>query len=313
MKRLTPIALPLTLALIAPALVQAAVPGASAPPGSKVTAEVVADTTAVTPGKPFNVAATLTTSGDWHIYWSNAGDSAIATAFKWSLPPGYKVEALDFPIPSTFAQPGRATAFGYSGKTTFLFTVTPPRNTAAAVAALSVDASWLACGTDLYVLGNATVKLSVPIARPDETPKEANADVFAAARQALPAPVPPSDVFAMAVPFAGSVPEEHRIQIGWAKAPANVEVFPPSIDGLQITLGMSATVRGQPRQGPLMAVNRMLAASTIINVKAQAIPGKKAASTKIPLLIVYTLPGDSARKAFYLNFDTAEPIVPLGP
>jgi len=313
MKRLTSIALPLTLAFIAPALVHAAAPGAGAPPEAKVATELAADTTAVTPGKPFTAAVTLTTSADWHIYWSNAGDGGIATAFKWSLPPAYQVEPRDFPIPATFAQPGGATALGYTGKTTFLFTVTPPKNTAAAAAALAVDVSWLACGKDLCVPGNATVKLSVPIARPNETPQEANGKLFAAARQALPAPVPPGDVLAMAVPFAGGAPEEHPIQIGWAQAPASVEAYPPVIEGLQITLGMGVTVRGQPRQGPLMAVNRMLAASTIINVKSHAIPGKKAATTKIPLLIVYTLPGDPARKAFYLNFDSAEPIVPLSP
>ena len=37
----------------------------------------------------------------------------------------------------------------------------------------------------------------------------------------------------------------------------------------------STTAPGQPRQGPLMAVNRMLAASTIINLKSHPLAGKK--------------------------------------
>jgi len=96
------------------------------------------------------------------------------------------------------------------------------------------------------------------------------------------------------------------VQIGWAKAPASVEAFPPAIDGLQLTLGAVATAPGQPRKGPLMFVHRMLSASTIINLKSHPLAGKKITTAKIPLLIVYTLPGDATRKAFYVDVDAAD-------
>jgi len=207
MKRLLPLSLPLTLVFIAPALVRAAAPSTPAAPlAATISAEILADTTAIMQGKPFTIAITLTTAPDWHIYWSNAGETGVATSFKWTRAQ-YPLEPLGFPIPSTFVQPGGAMAFGYTGKTTFVFGVVPPKATAAATGTFSVDVNWLACGKDPCVPGNATLKLIVPLTLQVEQSKEANTDVFDAAWAALPAGVPPNDLFAMAVPFAGKVPD----------------------------------------------------------------------------------------------------------
>ena len=53
-----------------------------------VKAELLADTNAIVPGKPFTVGLLLHMVPGWHTYWKFPGDAGIPTEMKWNLSPG---------------------------------------------------------------------------------------------------------------------------------------------------------------------------------------------------------------------------------
>ena len=55
-----------------------------------VRAELLADTNAIVPGKPFTVGLLLKMAPGWHTYWKFSGDAGLPTELKWKLPPGWK-------------------------------------------------------------------------------------------------------------------------------------------------------------------------------------------------------------------------------
>ena len=55
-----------------------------------VQAKLLANVTAITPGKPFTVGLLLHMVPKWHTYWKFPGDAGISTEIKWKLPEGWK-------------------------------------------------------------------------------------------------------------------------------------------------------------------------------------------------------------------------------
>src|SRR5262245_29905000 len=49
--------------------------------------ELLADTNAIVPGKPFTVGLLLRMAPGWHTYWKFSGDAGLPTELKWKLPP----------------------------------------------------------------------------------------------------------------------------------------------------------------------------------------------------------------------------------
>src|SRR5215468_5397193 len=64
-----------------------------------VHATLLADTSAVVPGKPFTAGLLLRMAPGWHTYWKFSGDAGLPTEIKWNLPPGWKVGEIQWPIP----------------------------------------------------------------------------------------------------------------------------------------------------------------------------------------------------------------------
>ncbi len=56
--------------------------------------ELLADTTAVVPGKPFIVGLLLRMAPGWHTYWKFSGDAGLPTEAKWKLPAGWKISEI---------------------------------------------------------------------------------------------------------------------------------------------------------------------------------------------------------------------------
>ena len=71
-----------------------------------VKAAVLADTSAIVPGKPFTVGLLLRMAPGWHTYWQFSGDAGLPTEIKWNLPPGWKVSEIQWPIPLKTNDPG---------------------------------------------------------------------------------------------------------------------------------------------------------------------------------------------------------------
>src|SRR5258705_12027913 len=91
-----------------------------------VKAELLADTNAVVPGKPFTVGLLLRMAPGWHTYWKFPGDAGIPTELKWKLPPGWKVGEVQWPIPLKTIDPGDIQTYGYVDEVLLAQEVTPP-------------------------------------------------------------------------------------------------------------------------------------------------------------------------------------------
>lgn len=139
-----------------------------------VKAELIANSSAIVPGKPFQAGLLLHIAPRWHTYWKYSGDAGIPIELKWHLPPGWKAGELRWPIPLKFDDPGDIKTYGYHDEVLLTQELTPPASLADKAIKLSADANWLVC-EKICIPGGAPVELSLPVGQ-DAAP--ANTDIF---------------------------------------------------------------------------------------------------------------------------------------
>src|SRR5213079_2883383 len=140
-----------------------------------VKAELLSDTNAVVPGKPFTVGLLLRMAPGWHTYWKFSGDAGLPTELKWKLPPGWKIGDIQWPIPLKTIDPGDIETYGYENEVLLMQEITPPLKLDTSSVQLAAEANWLVC-EKICIPGSATLRLDLPVASSSEP---ANADVFA--------------------------------------------------------------------------------------------------------------------------------------
>lgn len=127
-----------------------------------VRAKLIADTTAIVPGKPFRLGVRLYMQPHWHTYYKESGDAGQATRILWELPAGFQAGELTWQKPSRFEDAGIVT-FGYQNQTLIAATITPPQNLPAKTKiSISAKVKWLAC-KEACVPGEGTVKIELPV------------------------------------------------------------------------------------------------------------------------------------------------------
>jgi len=152
--------------------------------------ELLADTNAVVPGKPFMVGLLLRMAPGWHTYWKFSGDAGLPTEMKWKLPPGWKIGDIQWPIPLKTNDPGDIETYGYENEVLLMQEITPPGKIDSSSANLSAEANWLVC-EKICIPGGATLQLDLPVA---STSQPANPDVFARYRHLVPQNLPGPDM-----------------------------------------------------------------------------------------------------------------------
>ena len=155
-----------------------------------VRAELLADTNAVVPGKPFTVGLLLQMASGWHTYWKFSGDAGLPTELKWKLPSGWKIGEIQWPIPLKTIDPGDIETYGYTNEVLLMQEITPPSKLDDSSAKLSTEANWLVC-EKICIPGSATLQLDLPVA---STNQPANTDVFTRYRRLLPQNFPGPNV-----------------------------------------------------------------------------------------------------------------------
>ena len=183
--------------------------------------QLLADTNAIVPGKPFTVGLLLRMAPGWHTYWKFSGDAGLPTELKWKLPPGWKIGEIQWPIPLKTVDPGDIETYGYENEVLLMQEIMPPSKLDDSSVTLSTEASWLVC-EKICIPGGATLKLDLPVA---STSEPANTDVFARYRHLLPQNLPGPNVAQADWSRAGS---DLRLKItsdSLAKSPA-VDFFP---------------------------------------------------------------------------------------
>ena len=157
-----------------------------------VKAELLADTSAIVPGKPFTIGLLLRMAPGWHTYWAFSGDAGLPTELKWKLPSGWKIGEIQWPIPLKTIDPGDIETYGYEDEVLLMQEITPPQKLDDSTVKLSAEANWLVC-EKICIPGSATPQLELPVST---TNQPANSEVFARYRRLLPQNWPESNAAA---------------------------------------------------------------------------------------------------------------------
>ena len=128
-----------------------------------VSAELVPETAAATPGGVYVVALHQTIQPGWHTYWRNPGDAGQPTTLAWTLPPGWTAGPIMWPAPGQFLA-GPLMNYVYSGQVELPVQIHVPKDARPGqTAALKVAADWLVC-KDVCVPEMTNLSLDVPVA-----------------------------------------------------------------------------------------------------------------------------------------------------
>ena len=165
-----------------------------------VKATLLADTSAVVPGKPFTAGLFLRMAPGWHTYWKFSGDAGLPTEIKWKLPPGWKVGEIQWPIPLKTNDPGNIQTYGYQDEILLLQEITPPAKIDISPVKLSAEANWLVC-EKICIPGGANLEVELPTSTTAE-PK--NTDLFARYRRLVSQKFPDSKTATVTWSHAGS-------------------------------------------------------------------------------------------------------------
>ncbi len=155
-----------------------------------VKATLIADASAIVPGKPFTAGLLLRMAPGWHTYWKFSGDAGLPTEIKWKLPPDWKVGEIQWPIPLKTNDPGDIQTYGYQDEILLMQEITPPPKIDNSPTQLSAEVNWLVCER-ICIPGSATLQLELPTSTLNE-PK--NTDLFARYRRLLPQNFPNSRI-----------------------------------------------------------------------------------------------------------------------
>jgi hypothetical protein len=218
-----------------------------------VHATLLADTSAIQPGKPFRLGVLLKIDPGWHIYWKNPGDSGLPTRVKLDLPPGFTAGDVQYPIPKKLDLPGDIVNYAYEDEVMLIVPVTPPKglSTSASVR-LSANVTWLVCA-DVCLSGTAATHISLPVSANSSA---ANEKIFHHWTNLVPATVDP--VSGSGVGETTSVGEEKgrtavhavvKVSL-WSSLPKDIEWYPgphPDFEILDVQTGQSTL--GRPQVG----------------------------------------------------------------
>ena len=155
-------------------------------PGPKVHARLVAEDKGVAPGGTVTVALEEKIAPSWHTYWKNPGDAGAPTEIEWTLPPGWKAGAIQWPRPKRLPV-GPLMDYGYEGTPWLLSNLTAPADAVAGPVVIKAHASWLVC-QQICIPEDATLTLNLNVGAGGHDP--AVAKDFAAARALLPVASP---------------------------------------------------------------------------------------------------------------------------
>ena len=256
-------------------------PPANGQPAEKhVAVDVLADTTAVTPGRPFTVGVRFKIDPGWHVYWTNPGDSGLATRVTLDLPTGYTAGPVQYPAPAVIKLPGDIVNYGYEDEVMLLVPVTPAQDAAAGQAVtIKAKASWLVC-QDNCIPGKGTASVTVPVQATGAT--AANADAFKQYGAQVPVAADPANVASVTSTVGPvSTPDGNAatVTVGWKGAvPDDVQWVPDVAHGLTV-----GTVKVAPAGTTATAVT--------FRIKLEMTDGTR--DKKVTGLLIYTPHGGS--------------------
>lgn len=151
-----------------------------------VTALTAAD--AAVPGEILTIMWRFDLAAGWHLYSNYRNDSGFPPAVKLDLPAGWLAGPLLWPVPERYLSAGEILDHVYHGQLLLLQELTVPSGAVIGqTVAIPARLDWLVC-RDECVPGQAHLELKILVAERGQP--SAEAQLFAAARAALPRPAP---------------------------------------------------------------------------------------------------------------------------
>lgn len=258
------------LAAVSMLLLSCHAPAFAEAPKDLVKAKLIFDTSAVKPGEPFTAGVLLEIAPQWHAYWTNPGDSGLATRVKFELPPGFRAGELRFPTPQRFKGADDAVMFGYGESVLLTARIETPadwkRTDAVTIVA---NVSWLCC-RDVCLPGKTKVEGALPVSA---NPAPANAELFRAATDRLPTePAASKDI--KSIEWTREPAKGQAIAtITWKAKAGDVNLFPAADDTIEVRT---------------VAVDDEGAARTRLTVSVRVLAGQTADVSALPGVIGYT-------------------------
>ena len=111
------------------------------------------------PGGEVDLAIAMHTTPGWHGYWSNPGDAGKPMAVEWTLPPGWSVGPMRYPVPSKLLV-ADIPNFVYEKDYAVLMRLRAPAG-ATGIQHLTAKLNWLACTAEICVPEKGMVSLDV--------------------------------------------------------------------------------------------------------------------------------------------------------
>lgn len=240
-----------------------ATPQGRVPAEHPVKADLIADVSAIEPGKPFRIGVLLKMQHDWHVYWKNPGDSGLPVTLDPSGPAGFTFGAMQWPLPIEFDQPGDIAGYGYTDVVLFPLEVQAPATIApGSTVRFAVKSSWLAC-KDVCIPGGATIELELPVAAKAEP---SNTALFAEWQGKLPA----TSGLALARSEGGVGSGSVTVRLEWSEPVRSVQFFPVPEAALNVS---NVTIEHRER-------------TTTIRFKASVLSGQKLTTGDLETLVV---------------------------
>jgi len=250
---------------------------------SHVRSRLVADAAELQGGESFLLGVLLEPDPNWHVYWRNPGEAGLATEIRYELPDGFEVSELQWPVPTSFEQPGGISGFGYEDPVVLAAKITAPDRVGAS-ARVTVTASWLAC-KDVCILGSAELKAVLPMRG---TELEVSNTALKTWSETLPMETESGlfDVSVTGEPVPTNGAANMVVWLNWKAPPGAVEFFSDPGPGLKVG-GVRLRTRGL-----LTRID-----FTISRLKTSSVPAKTLRS-----LIVIEDP-DGNRRALVSHID----------
>ena len=220
------------------------------------------------PGETVDLAIVMHPAPGWHGYWLNPGDAGLPMQLDWTLPKGFSVGPLRYPVPSQLKIAGLMN-YVYESDYAVLTQLKVPADAKGTIP-IRADAHWLACTDRICVPESGQLSLDLTVGT--GTPNRAEFDQW---RQKLPRPLAAlahfevsGNAFRLAIPLPSAVKVNHPYVFPETDGPvdyAGEQRFSRSGD---VLIAEVPHKDGQPQQ-----FSGVLALGNGSGLEFQAVPG----------------------------------------